>query len=228
MSDELIALTPAQFAEISRVVLDSRNRSRPPAPPRMPAGEQGLYRVVALTEPTYTPKVGLECALFSYDSTGATTIYFTGTGLQGNVVLTINGTALPALSVDASQDDLRAHVADALPRGYGISVFPGIWEFAPRAQKKATITVEAEEIPDDPPNDFVAFNGTVEAVDEAWVSVMLGDEVDKVKVFEAIPYKRGAVSAGAVGLAAWNHEVGWVAIAWQCRDSSFASDEGGA
>lgn len=179
-------------------------------------------------DPTYTPKTTRKCGLFELSlRTFQTTIEFGGHDLEGDLLLTIGGSAEIRIDSKATTAQLRA----ALQAG-GISaqecratVFRGMWEFifeGRLASESTRVTAEAWQPPED---DTISpyFSGTLTVVDEAWRSVSTdGDTVATVDTQDWIPHAKGAVRAGAIGAAVWCWEAGWLVLAWQCRDFSFS------
>lgn len=225
---EVLGLTPRQHRDVGRSVQDGRNSSAQISTVNRGTAQGGLLRVIAPSQPSYQPGQPLECPIFEYDDSGNVyTVYMTGTGLRGNLAIEIDGNALGPIDARSTQDELRGHVADALP-GWIVSVWEGVWEFDGRGHDQYTINVTPEEAPDEPPPDFVSFDGGLQVIAETWASVKTetpdGPEHITEETFDALPYTSGSVAASAIGLCQWWPEVGWVPIAWQCRDVSYHVD----
>lgn len=224
-----LGLTPRQHAAIDRQLVAGRTTTATTGSiPDADAGEQ-LLRVLAPTQPSYTPGTPLECPVFEFDDSAGrvTAIYFTGSGLRGNVLITVDGSELPVIDVRSTEDELRAHVADALP-DHVVSVWPGFWEFDGRGVDAVTINVEAEEPPDEPPPTFVSFDGGIQVVSEVWALAKVetddGPVQQTAEIVDALPYTAGTVAVSAIGLCMLHELAGWIPIAWQCREVSYYSE----
>lgn len=233
MTEEIYGLTGSQHSELGSLALAAKQQRRGKMAANDGNGQPELLRVVATEEPVYRPAgTQHEVIVFEYDETDRVqTLYMTGTGLRGNLVLTINGVELAPIDARATQDELRAHCKAELPK-HTVSVWLGIWEFDGRdIDDKAEIEIKPEEAPEEPPPDFVSFDGGLQLVDEYWVSARLetndrhNPEYVKDVLTDALPYTDGTVAEGAIGLCKWHDEAGWIPIAWQCRDISFHTDQ---
>ena len=151
-----------------------------------------------------------------------------GTGLSGYLALTING-------VRYVVECRRVHFDDLKIPGLRVTVFPGLWEFdfgdvsrVPSISCEAITPTEDTtlcELFDD--TETVSYTGSTIVRREAWVSVSENrntrPEVIHRPVTDCIPYDTGSVSKGAIGLAFWTWDAGFVVSAWQCRTFSHAA-----
>jgi hypothetical protein len=234
MTEELIGYTLDQHRELSQVVLAARKFSSPSvAVASQPDVYPGVCRVILHESdpPVYRPKELRECALFELNLSGQQkTIEFSGHELEGDLILKINDIEIQ-ISCDADTEELREKLDE---NGIKLNdcratVFPGFWEFDFNGgkffEKPPTLTCEAFE-PDPDDDDAPVFSGDITIVDEAWVSVTTdGENVKTVETRDWIPHKSGQLTAGAIGGGVWSHEAGWLVLAWQCRDYSFAASE---
>lgn len=228
MAEEIYGLTLTQNQAVERLVKSSRNSTRPAtglSPPN--AKYPGLGRVIIFDteDPTYDPTTTREVALFRFNPTGTQkTVEFSGQNLEGDLVLTLAGTEyqIPCASTTA---ELRA-ILNLDLQDCRVTVFPGYWEFdfnnGQWAGDAPSFTIDAYEPEDE---DDPVFDGTAIITDEGWVSVTDdGDTYKTIEINDWVPFLTGAVKAGSIGLIGWSHEAGWISLAWQCRDWSFAED----
>jgi hypothetical protein len=234
MTEELIGYTPEQHRELSQVVLAARKFLAPGVGvPTAPDVYPGVCRLI-LSEPdspVYRPKEVRECALFEFNPSGQQqTIEFSGHELEGDLLLKINDIEM-RIACDATTEELRTKLKDnsISPADCRATVFPGLWEFDFNGGKffetPPTLTIRPFE---PPPEDFdtPVFSGELTIVDEAWVSVSNNREtVRTVQTRDWVPFQQGQLTAGAIGAGVWSHAAGWLVLAWQCRDYSFAETE---
>jgi hypothetical protein len=232
---ELYGLTAQQHSEVGRLVKDSRITERPQTGTATKDRNRyrGIARVMLLdpAEIRYQPKTRRTCALFRYQPDGQQiTVEFSGDSLEGDIVLKIDNREV---HVDSQADttELREALAGALFTLTDIraTVFPGLWEFdfnfGRFANAAPTLTAEPYEPPPDE-DDEPVFSGELTIVQEAWCSAT--DNADTYKTVETvdwIPFAPDAVRSGAIGAAQWDFAAGWLVLAWQCREWSFASSD---
>jgi hypothetical protein len=236
MSDEqLYGLRRSEYGAIGRIVRNDRITERPATstPTKDRNRYRGIARVILLDpdEITYQPRTRRTCGLFRYQPDGQqTTLEFSGDSLEGDIVLTIHGAEL---HVDCKADttELREALAGA---GFSLSdiratVFPGLWEFDLNFGRFATAAASITAEPYEPPpgdTDTPFYSGELKLVREAWCSAT--DDADTYKTVETvdwIPFKNAAVNTGAIGAALWEFSAGWLVMAWQCREFSFATED---
>lgn len=223
--NELYGLTKDQFNQVGTLVNNGKKISRPASQERE-RNQQNMIRVIAETQPSYNPNEPFLCPVFEYfQDANNTAIYLTGSDLQGNVVFTIDGVELDPISVRSTTEELDAHLQGSLPDGYVVNVWLGLWEIDGTGADFVSISVEPEETPEEPPEDFIVFSGGLQTVREPWVSVKIEGEPLKEDVTDAMPYTSGTISAGAIGLCSWHDSAGWIPFAWQCREVEFATEE---
>lgn len=232
---QLYGLTEQQHSEVGRLVRDARiiERPQPSTATKDRSRYRGIARVILLdpAEITYQPKTRRTCGLFRYQPDGQQiTLEMVGSALEGDIVLTINGAEV---HVDCQAD--TAELRDALA-GSGFSltdiratVFPGLWEFDCNFGRFSEIAPTITAEPYSPPpedTDSPVFGGELNIISEAWCSAT--DDADTYKTVETvdwIPFENAAVTPGAIGAAQWDFAAGWLVLAWQCRDWSFAEPD---
>jgi hypothetical protein len=228
VADEILGLTPQQHADVGRLVIDSKTVARPETGAHVNRAKYpGIARVILIDadDPVYNPLAPRRVAIFRRNPKGSQkTIEFSGKNLEGDIILTIDGVEY-RVPCSATAEELRAIVTIPL-RDCRTTVFPGYWEFDFNAgrwsQSVPAFTVEPYEPPEDD-NDTPVFDGGIIVTDEGWVSrTDDGDTYVTIETNDWIPFLQGAVKSGAIGSALWSHEAGWLSLAWQCRDFSFA------
>lgn len=234
MTETLYGLTEAQHAEVGRLVRSNRVTARPETSTATKNRDRyrGIARVILIdsNSPTYQPQVVRECGLFRFSPNGQQrTIEFSGHALEGDLILSINGSEMQ-IDCAATTADLRAKLSEigVNARDCRATVFPGLWEFDFNSgrfrEKPPTLTCTAYEPPPED-TETPVFSGDLRVVSETWVSVSSNGEVfDTVATREWIPFKPGALTSGAIGAALWSYEAGWMVLAWQCRDYSFRAE----
>lgn len=235
MTEELFGLTLEQHQALERLDRQNRVTSRDGAgvaasgkryPPPI--------RVIAMTDRVYDSTVSESLPVFTYDRDRTVyTVEQVGTVLAGFLALTISGQRF----VLECRVDSLSEVEAAVP-GVRATVLPGLWEFdfgELDAVESEAVTVTVERITDEEDatlcelfddDESVIYTGAVIVRKEYWVTTP--DEEAPLgivhrDVTDSIPYATGNVKAGAIGIAHWNWDAGYTAIAWQCRTFSHAS-----
>lgn len=225
---EVLGLTPQQHSEIGFYFGRNRDTRRPMPAPIQPEQYLPPVRVIAMTDRSYDSTRTELLPVFVYD---ASRIVFTveqvGAGLSGYLALVIDG-------VRYVVECRRSHFNDLRLPGLRVTVLPGLWEFD-FGQRRKVPSVEvfritpAEDVSlcqlfDD--TETVVFTGSVIVRRENWVTVPDGNEtapaVAKRDVTDCIPYQTGTVAKGAIGIAFWSWDAGYLVSAWQCRTFSHA------
>lgn len=227
-TEQIYGLTEEQHTQVGKLVRSARTVVRPDtglqaSPHKYP----GLARVILIedTDPTYSPLTPRDVGIFRYNPDGRQkTVQFTGDDLEGDLVLTLDGTEYQ-IPCDATTEEIRA-ILNLDLTDCRVTVFPGLWEFDFNAGRWRTefptFEIDAYEPPEDD-DETPVFDGGVTITDEAWVSVSDdGDTYETIEVVDWVPYLTGSVKTGAIGLAGWSHEAGWLSFSWECRDFSFA------
>ena len=227
---EVYGLTAQQHDELGFYFGRNRDTRRPlPAPVQQ---EQYLppIRVIAMTDRAYDSTRNELLPVFVYDASRVVfTVEQVGAGLSGYLALTINGVRYVA-------ECRRTHFNDLRIPGLRVTVLPGLWEFDFGVRKNQIPTIEVERITpaenvtlcqlfDD--LETVVFTGSVIVRRENWVTVPEASEsapaVSKQAVTDCIPYQTGSVGKGAIGMAFWSWDAGYLVSAWQCRTFSHAA-----
>lgn len=229
---QLIGYDLEQHREISELVLAARtsrlpqagvqaSRSRAVRPP---------VRVIAMTDRTYDSKKSAALPYFRYDR--ARTVFTAeqvGSALAGYLALTINGTRFILECRRTHLDDVKA---TGLVRA---TVFPGLWEFDFGNLDPSRITITVANITAAENTTLCAlftnttsviFTGATIVRQEYWVSVPEEGRSPAVvhqPITDCIPYQTSNVPKGAIGVAMWSWDAGYLAMAWQCRTFSHAT-----
>lgn len=230
MTDEILGLTPDQHQRLGRLERASRAITRPATGLGAVNGKYpGVARVIIIddTDPVYSPLEVRDVGIFRRNPSGVQkTIEMVGTNLEGDIVLTIDGTDYQ-VPCNATTAELRAAIGLSIT-DCRATAFYGLWEFdfnyGRWASDAPSFSVDAFEPPPED-TETPVFDGGLILTDEGWVSAT--DDGDTYKTIETndwVPFLTGAVKRGSIGLAHWSHEAGWLSSAWQCREISFAAD----
>jgi len=230
----ILGLTEKQHAEVGRLVKDAKVSATAQAGVVGKDAQRyrGIARVMAKgPDPlTYAPKTRRTCWLFEYAPTSPViTVDMVGDSLEGDLVVTIGGVETH-IDCQADTAELRAALVAAgiTATDCRANVFPGLWEFDFTGGKwdagAPSFTCEPFEPPEDD-NDTPVFSGELRIVNEAWASIATGDMVVEIDTTDWIPFEEGAIKSGAVGACQWHYGAGWLVLAWQCREWSFATEE---
>lgn len=228
MTTEVFGLDSKQHSEIGFFLGRSRDTVRPMPAPLQPEQYLPPVRVIAMTDRAYDSTRSESLPVFVYDSSRVVfTVEQVGTGLSGYLAVIIDGVRYVA-------ECRRTHFNDLKLPGLRVTVLPGLWEFDFGTRKRipslevVRITpaenVSLCQLFDD--TETVVFTGSVIVRRENWVTVPDGNEtapaVAKRAVTDCIPYQTGGVSKGAIGMAFWSWDAGYLVSAWQCRTFSHA------
>lgn len=228
----LFGLYDTQHGEVGRIVRERRKKHRGHSgTPEKDRTFQPPIRCIAMKDREYLPLQPQPLPIFGYmPERTVYTVEQVGSALAGYLALTINGTRWIV--------ECRRQTLDAVARVHGIrvTVFPGLWEFDFGELADGQIpTIEVEDITDAEnttlcelfdDEDSVVFTGSVIVRAEAWCSFADSEETPAVvhhDVVDCIPYQTGAVKKGAVGLALWSWDAGYLVGNWQCRTFSHAT-----
>lgn len=221
-SDEMIALHPADFADVQSMHREWLTTRRPQAgvQRKIRRTTHDFMRVMIIDSdyPVYTPREERAVAYFVRDLTRQTiSIEMFGDNLAGPVTVTIDGTAYTVVC-QSSTAGLRA--AFGFNLNYcRVTAFPGLWEFA-FAGTAPTVTAE----PAVGTSTTLTFSGGLVVTEEAWVSA--ADEQGRlltIDVIDVIPFAEGEVKPGSVGVAMFAASSGWIVPKWYCREFQFLS-----
>lgn len=233
MTEEVLGLFTSQHRDVGKLLSESKVIVKDPAGAKGkdPQRYRGIARVMAQgPDPLkYSPLTTRICWLFEYAPTSPIlTVEMGGDALEGDLVLKIGGTEI---HVDCKAD--TAELRSALTAA-GISAtdcranaFPGLWEFDFTGGRWSSGVPSFICEPLEPPQDDTetpVYIGSLKIINEAWVSVADGESVAIIETTDWIPFADGAVSSGAVGATSWHYGAGWLVVAWQCREWSFAED----
>jgi len=233
MAESIYGLTAAQHSQIGTIVRDRKTivREQPGQASKGSDRYRGICRVILIdAKPiNYVPLTPRTCSLFRYSpQTQQITVMFSGAELEGDLVVTIDGTEIH-VDCKATHGDLRAALVAAgiAKADCRATVFPGLWEFsfAGRwSQAAPSFTCVAFEPPAED-TESITYSGELQIVNEAWLSASDdGDTILTVNTIDWVPFATDAITPGAIGGAQWCYGAGWLVIAWQCRDWSFASE----
>lgn len=225
--DQPIGLTPDQHYAVGQLVARDRAIIRRQQPAGRPTTYPGVARVLCLgdDDPVYTPRSARDVAVFRWNPTGAqVTVELSGTDLQGQLDVSV-GEVTAIVDCQVTTAELRTALGISL-KDCRITVFPGLWEFdfnhGRWSASAPTVSVTPHE-PEEENDDAPVFDGGLRVVNEGWVSITPdGDTYVTAPTTDWIPHLSGAIKAGAIGAAVWSHEAGWLVLAWQCREWSFA------
>ena len=232
MTDVLYGLTLPQHQALEGLVKRDRVTSREGVGVKTSPGNNGYRGIcrVILTDAApilYQPLTPRKCFIFRYSpETPQITVTFSGHVLEGDLVLTIGGTEIH-VECNATTEQLRAALVAAAITGLDCraTVFPGLWEFAFSgmwADQAPSFTCEPFEPPEED-TETPVFSGELTIVHEGWVSATDDDDtVLTVETIDWVPFAASAITPGAIGGALWCYGAGWLVLAWQCRDFSFA------
>jgi hypothetical protein len=225
MSD--LALSESQHAELSRISNGFRTSTRPDPKPDKPRRYPGVVRVIAPTDRLYNSTTTNVVPVFGYDSNKwVWNIEMVGSALAGYLVLIINNNEY---TLECRRETLEDLVT-AVPELKRATVLPGLWELEFSKQ----VTVGSRSLTGDEDNTLcelfddinsVMFNGAVIVRQEYWCTIPDADgNPDTVETQDAIPYQQSTVPAGAIGIAVWAWDAGYIVTAWGCRRLSFSED----
>jgi len=231
MPEDLVGYSAEQDRRIVRAVrwteqLDGSNagvkpRSNAYLPP---------VRLICMEDREYDSRTTQRCPMFILDEARTVfTVEQVGSALAGYLALIVNGSRYLV-------ECRRETIVLPIP-GLRVTVFPGLWEFDFGERTDPNISVEVEQITDDEDTslcelfddeDSVIFTGSVIVRQEMWVSVEDRNSLDDLPVSytsvrDCIPYQTSSVPAGAMGIAHWMWDAGYIAGAWQCRTFSHAN-----
>lgn len=231
MSDLIVpGLTPAQHTAFAALL--RRPQSAPEPAPRAPVPTPPPVRVISLTSRTYDSTESTELPAFVFDRNRTVwTVRQRGNQLSGYFALILNDVRYIVECRRETLDDIAASVP-----GLRITVFPGLWEFdfGPSSDVLRA-TVEAESLTTEEEDELAAlfpdeseasvYAGSWSVVQEFWRSVpdrtrKTAPRVQHAEISDGIPYDDGSVCLGAVGLAVWSWDAGYLVTAWQCRQFS--------
>lgn len=224
---EVLGLTLEQHTGLGQLLSRSNDRTRSGSSSQRPALYPGVARVLCLgdVDPVYTPKAGRDAAVFRYYPDGVqTTVELSGADLAGRLDITVGDVSV-TVDCQVDTEGLRAALGFSL-RDCRATVFPAYWEldfnggrFAKRPPIVSVVPYEPEE-----GSEETAYNGGLRVLSEGWVSMSSdGDGFETIQTTDWVPHLSGAVKAGSIGAAVWSHNAGWLVLAWQCREWSFAS-----
>ncbi len=221
--DDSLGLTVSQHGDLGRLVLKDGNIHRREVPQHKSSRYPGICRVMVHAEdfPIYTPKTPREVAVFGLNVEGyQKTIEMFGENLEGALTVTIDGNSF-TLDCQATTEELRAAAGLQL-RDCRVTAFPGLWEFAftssGRWKSREPVVTAVPFVPQSDP----WYDGSVLVIDEGWVSLTEdGDTFATIEVTDCLPYLHGEVKRGAIAVAHWSQEAGWIVGQWRCRAFSF-------
>ena len=214
-------LTDDQHRAIGRLVVAARASQRPQAGVLAKAKRTrraARVMIVNSSFPVYSPKHSRYVALFDWNPTAyVKTVSFVGQNLEGDILLTIDGTTTQ-IDCRTSTNGLRAAIGLPL-RQCRATAFPGYWEFVFPGRWKP----EVSAVPFEPANsDDVFFQGGLWVVEEGWVSSMVdGISYTTVAAIDGIPFVEGEVRRGALAIASPLTDSLWIAGKWCCPAFSF-------
>lgn len=228
MAEELIAYDQEQHTRISRAVrfTERLSGSNAGVKPRSNAYLPPV-RVICMEDRAYDSRTEQRCPIFTFDELRTVfTVEQVGSTLAGYLALIVNG---ERYLVECRRQTISLPIA-----GLRVTVFPGLWEFD--FGQREDVTVEVETITQDEDTtlcelfddeDSVIYSGSVIVRQEGWVSIQDPDSEDDLlvsyaSVRDCIPYQTSSVPAGAIGIAHWMWDAGYIAGAWQCRTFSHA------
>lgn len=233
----MYGLKAPQMNRIGRLLSADSLHELPPPKEQPPEGYQAPIRVIAMNSRNYDSTTTERLPVFGYDRNRVVfTIEQTGTALAGYLGLTIDGKRYVAECRRENLNDLK------LP-GLRVTVFPGLWEFD-FGQRERVPSITAERLTDDEETTIceffddetaLFFGGGLIVRRENWVSIPAdksGTEfaselpVHYREVVDAIPYQTASVVKGAIGLAHWSWDAGYLVGSWQCRTFSHATGYG--
>jgi hypothetical protein len=220
MTEQLYALSGAQFADVSKVVRRVLKTSKlsPVEVATRPRRSSGIVRVQNVAEqyPVYDSLTTRQVALFELARDVETdVVQFFGEELHGLVQLQV-GDISCEIDCRASTADLRAALGLSL-LDCRVTAFPGLWEFAWEQATRKPITCIAKPAIE---SDF-CFAGIV-VYREGWRSVTSdGANPVLVDLLDAIPYLEGELKRGSVSIASALGDGLYVAHHWSCPAVSY-------
>lgn len=238
-TDDIYGLNAEQHRELGKLAKNARTAHQRGVAQakRREDRYRGMARVLMLGSelPTYDSRTPRDVALFRYVPDGQQlVIQMDGYDLAGDLVLTIDSIEMH-VPCESTTDELRLILTEngITSDDCRVTVFPALWEFdfnlGQWQSQRPTVTCSPYE---PPPEDTVTpvFSGDLTLIDEGWISATDdGETVLTIQVVDWVPWPRGAVHHGAIGIAGWCFGVGWIVTAWQCRGFSFAAGyQGGA
>lgn len=223
-------LTAKQHSEVGRLIAGSRTETVVPAPSGNLPQYPGAVRIIAMTDREYDPQTAERLPVFIRDTTrNLWTVEQIGAAVSGYIVLTINGTDYTLECRRETLTDLKRQV----PGLIRANVLPGLWELEFRSG--LPVTIDWRPINTDENTTLCAlfdnatdviYTGSMTIREDCWTTVDNAAEasgLDSIDVVDAIPYSIGSVEAGAIGLAAFCWQAGFLVHGWQCRSWSAAS-----
>lgn len=224
-----LGLTDRQHGQVGRLIEAAAFIVTPSEDTSKPVQYSPPARVIALSDREYNSTQSESLPVFIYSPRRMVfNVVQVGTNLSGYLALTING-------VRYVVECRRVHFDDLKIAGLRVTVFPGLWEFDfGEASRVPSISCEAITPAEDATLcqlfddvETVSYAGAIIVRREAWVSVSENRNTRPAVVHrpvtDCIPYDTGSASKGAIGLAFWTWDAGFVVSAWQCRTFSHAT-----
>lgn len=219
--ERILGLTEGQHREVGRLVVSARTSQRPPVGVRPKARHtRRAARVMIVSDsfPIYSPRIHRQVALFDWNRTAyVKTVSFVGQDLEGDILLTIDGTTY---RIDCTVGNVGLRAALGLShRVCRATAFPGYWEFVFPGRWRP----EVSAVPFEPANSGTPFfEGGLWVVQEGWVSATAdGINPSLVPCVDGIPFVEGEVRRGALAIASPLTDSLWLTNKWHCPAFSF-------
>lgn len=221
----VLGLDSQQHYEVGRLLGHSRDVvRRPPPTARRSLTAAGVVRIMQTGDeyPIYNPRVTRSVAVFELNPDAKTrTITMSGNNLEGKLIVTIDGVSYGQVDCRATTDQLRAAIPLDLD-DCRITAFPGYWEFAFEESGRWARTQPVLTVTPYVPSSVPFFDGGLWVQEEAWTSVSDdGDTYATIEITDCLPFIEGEVRRGAIAIAHWSDQAGWIASQWTCRPFTF-------